>query len=112
LSGGKIRKSKRGFAPGSLLHAFFPVLFTVWGRFSLLISAHLEGPPGSEQLEQIVGEADQLPFRLNLLKSTQQKPTETTPLLNLPEHWLHNCLAHPVQIASCFRFQLLFHWFQ
>jgi hypothetical protein len=55
--------------------------------FSLLSPlGHLQGSPGAEQLEQIVGETYQFPFRPHLLQSAQQEPSEPTPLFDLPEH--------------------------
>src|SRR5271157_2797579 len=80
--------------------------------FPLASLRHLPGSPGAEQLEQIVGETYQFPFRSHLLQSAQQEPSEPTPLFDLPEHRFHDRLAHPVQLPSRFRFQLLFHLLQ
>src|SRR5438270_13107486 len=74
--------------------------------------SHFECPSGPEKLEKIVGEADQFPFRAHLLQPTQQEPTEPAPLFNLSEHRFHDCLTHPVHLASRFRFQLLPHLLQ
>jgi hypothetical protein len=67
--------------------------------------------PGAEKFEQIVGEADQLPFGSNVLESTQEKPLAPEPLLDLPEHRLDDCLAHPVQIPPRFAVQFPLHAF-
>src|SRR5271157_5506256 len=80
--------------------------------FPLASLRHLPGSAGAEQLEQIVGETYQFPFRSHLLQSAQQEPSEPTPLFDLPKHRLHNRLAPPVQSLSRFRFQLLFHLLQ
>src|ERR1035438_6564354 len=47
---------------------------------------HLPGSAGAEQLEQVVGETDQFPFRSDLLQSAQQEPSKPTPLFDLPKH--------------------------
>src|ERR1035438_8928638 len=59
---------------------------------------HLPGSAGAEQLEQVVGETDQFPFRSDLLQSAQQEPSKPTPLFDLPKHRFHNRLAHPIQV--------------
>jgi hypothetical protein len=68
---------------------------------------HLKLVPRAKQLQQIVGKAYQLPFGSDLLQSTEREAPEAAPLLNLSEHWLDDCLAHPVNIPSGIAVELL-----
>src|SRR5476651_1497644 len=75
----------------------------------VLPSGHLELAPRAKQLQQIVGEAYQLPFGSDLLQTAEREMPEAAPLLDLSKHWFDDCLAHSVQIASRIGVQLLFH---
>src|SRR5438309_7496750 len=55
--------------------------------------------PRSGQLQQVVHDADQAPLALHLRESSQQELAEPSPLFDLTEHWLGQCLAQSVATA-------------
>ena len=48
-------------------------------------SDRLEGAPRAEQLQQVVGQTNQLPFGTRLRRAAKAESPESTPLLDLPE---------------------------
>src|ERR1035437_4765020 len=61
------------------------VLWMVCGRSS-----------GLEQLQQVVGEADDLPFRCGFFPASHQEAPQSPPFFDLSKYRLHDRLAHLV----------------
>ena len=61
------------------------------------------GRGGSPELEEVVGQANELPFGLHLGDAPQGEWAETAGLLDLTEHWLDWSLSFLVDVAPCFR---------
>src|SRR5208283_555474 len=92
LSSANIGSGKRRYRICCLRTPARPFFAVHAWRFPLDSSGHMQGSAGAEQLEQIVGETDQFPFRSHLLQSAQQEPSEPAPLFDLPEHRFHDRL--------------------
>ena len=52
----------------------------------------LRGEPASKKLQQVVRQANETPFGVDLVYPTQKKPAEPANFFDLPEHRLHNSL--------------------
>src|SRR5512134_1024309 len=63
----------------------------------------------SVQLQNVVGRAHERPFTLHLLKPTQQKLSEASRLLDLPNHRFDDRLARRIHGRASLRVQLAGH---
>jgi len=63
------------------------------------------GGGGSPEFQQIVRQADELPFGFHLLKSSHRKLTEATGLFDLSEDWSDLSLSFLVGCTPIFRSQ-------
>ena len=64
---------------------------------------------GLGELGEVVGDADQRPFRTHVLDAVQQELARAACLFDLPEHRFYNLLSEAVAAASAGSFQLSSH---
>src|ERR1035441_1724585 len=67
---------------------------------------------GLEQLQQVVGEADDLPFRCGFFPAPQQEAPQSPPFFDLSKYRLYYRLAHLVDRLPRGRVELLAHGFR
>lgn len=60
----------------------------------------LLGSPVSEELEQVVGGSDQIPFAAGLLQAPQQEASQSPVALDLAVHRLHDHFAVGIDLGS------------
>ena len=63
----------------------------------------VRGGSGSPEFEQVVGQANELPFGVHLGDAPHGELAETARLLDLTEHWLDLSFAFFVDVTPCFR---------
>jgi hypothetical protein len=71
--------------------------------------ARVSGSGGASELGEVVGDADERPFRLDLLDTAQQELSEASCLLDLTKDRLDDLLAQSVTAAPSRPLQLLPH---
>jgi len=74
-----------------------------------LILCGFERPSRTEQLQQIGDRAHQSPLTSDVLVAAQTEAAEAASLLNLPEDWFDDHLAHLIDRASGRGAQLVSH---
>src|SRR5664279_1394795 len=67
---------------------------------------------GLEQLQQVVGEAADLPFRCGFFPASHQEAPQSSPFLDLSKYRLHDRLAHLIDRLPRSRVQLVTHCFR
>src|SRR5437867_4862289 len=60
-------------------------------------------------LQNVVRRADQRPFTLDLRQPTQEELAKAPRLLDLPDHWFHDCLPRGIDDCARLRVQLARH---
>lgn len=69
----------------------------------------LKSASRSKQLQNVVGQADELPLRVDVFQTTETEASKMTAFFDLTKHRLHNRLAHFVNGAPRIGLKFLIH---